>query len=341
MLNIFIEKSMRFPIITTALFSIFTLLASCNGESSDVTKEASIDSTVTATDSILIENNIPNIDTLKLDCTPNEAIEFMKMSSDWDKYTEGILPNLVEQHLPYAQRLINNQYDNFIIVDKNTMMVILYDKYGRRKLNFKMACGRNYGHKQKKADCRTPEGYFICGGWYNSTDWLYTDDNGYTSPIKGQFGPRFIRVTTQIGIHGTNARYSIGRRCSHGCIRIQNEEILFLHKYAKKGMPIIVNPGKKDNEENTKANITMPMLVLPDSIIENPKEFINFKNSHFKEKARLDSIERANSATDHINIDSLSIDLKNNNNHNIDSIKTTIPSDTIKNINSDSTILIP
>ena len=269
----------------------FSLLTSCKvGSQGESNLSDSILSDTILDESILVKCSV---DSLSSNCSAEEAIEYMRTSNNWDKYAEGILPNLVEQHLPYAQRLINNNYDNFIIVDKNTMMVILYDKFGRRKLNFKMACGRNYGHKQKKADCRTPEGYFLCGGRFDSTDWLYTDDNGYTSPIKGQFGPRFIRVTTQIGIHGTNARYSIGRRCSHGCIRIQNEEILYLYKFAKKGMPIIVNPGEKDIETNKKALIDKPALVLPDSIITNPNEFFEFKKAYFKEKAQKDSIERA------------------------------------------------
>ena len=40
------------------------------------------------------------------------------------------------------------------------------------------------------------------------------------SKKKGQFGPRFIRLkipgTTQIGIHGTCAPWSIGHRVRHG-----------------------------------------------------------------------------------------------------------------------------
>ena len=325
---------MKLPIVQTILFFVFiTLISSCNGETIKSNETSTAIDTTASIGSDLTENdNIPYIDTLKLDCTSDEAIEFMKKSSDWDKYSEGIIPSLVEQHLPYAQRLINNQHDNFIIVDKNTMMVILYDKYGRRKLNFKMACGKNYGHKQKKADCRTPEGFFLCGGWYNSTDWLYTDDNGHTSPIKGQFGPRFIRVTTQIGIHGTNARYSIGRRCSHGCIRIQNEEIMFLHKYGKKGMPIIVNPGEKDNDINKKVGIEVPMLILPDSIIENPTEFIEYKKEYFAEKSQKDSIENANKKIELISIDSTSIESDNSHIIKTDSTKTVLTRDSIVSV---------
>lgn len=286
---------------------IIIFVASCNnGNKTNTTNstDSIFNDTINSTEEFTVEGNA---DTLISNCTKDDAIEYLQNSDFWAEYSKGIIPSLIDQHLPYAQRLINNKYDHFIIVDKNTMMVILYDKFGNRVLNFKMACGKNYGHKQKKADCRTPEGYYLCGGRFDSTDWLYTDDNGYTSPIKGQFGPRFIRVTTQIGIHGTNARYSIGRRCSHGCIRIQNEQILYLYKFAKKGMPIIVNPGERDIKENKKAGIDMPAIILPDTVIEHPIEFLDFKEEYFKEKARKDSIEKAEALKEALRLDSIRV----------------------------------
>lgn len=310
-------------IIIKIFYSILIIITivSCNNEYKTI--NTNTPNSISNDTIISIEKPIEEIvDTLPSNCSKEEAIKFIQNSDFWNEYSTGIIPSLIDQHLPYAQRLINNKFDNFIIVDKNTMMVILYDKFGNRVLNFKMACGKNYGHKQKKADSRTPEGYFLCGGRFDSTDWLFTDDNGYTSPIKGQFGPRFIRVTTQIGIHGTNARYSIGRRCSHGCIRIQNEQILYLYKYAKKGMPIIVNPGKRDVTENEKAGIDMPAIILPDTVIEHPIEFLDFKEEYFKEKARKDSIEKAEALKEA---------------HRLDSIKAL---DSINKLSSDSTIHI-
>ena len=206
---------------------------------------------------------IAHVDTLSANCTADQAMNYMKKSGHWDKYSTGVITTIVNQHLPYARKLINNKYKHFIIVDKGSMQVLLYDKYGHLKLNYKMACGRNYGHKRKKADCRTPEGIFECGGWFDSTNWLYTNDWGYTSPARGQFGPRFIRVCPQIGIHGTSARYSIGNRCSHGCIRIQNENVLELVKYVEAGMPIIVNPGPRDVAANKQNGVDSPALELP------------------------------------------------------------------------------
>lgn len=195
-----------------------------------------------------------------------EAVDWMKQSGHWDKYSKGIIPGIATQSLEYAEKLLRSRYPYFAIVDKGSMFVILYDKYGQELKAYKMACSRYYGHKHKFRDNRTPEGFFEAEGIYNSTDWKYTNDDGYTSPAKGVYGPRFIRlktpVTRQVGIHGTNSPNSPGHRVSHGCIRLRNENILDLVKYAEKGMPIIVNPGPKDDAVNKKENCHVVMLNL-------------------------------------------------------------------------------
>ena len=257
-----------------SIISVMALVACGNGSQSEESTQQGND-TIQQLDSATIvkkqQEEAKTRDTLPQNCSANQAINYMKTSGYWNKYSTGVIPSFVRQHLPYAQRLINNKYKHFIIVDKGSMQVLLYDKYGHLKLNYKMACGRNYGHKRGKADCRTPEGIFSCGGWYDSTDWLYTNDWGVTSRARGQFGPRFIRVCPQIGIHGTAARYSIGRRCSHGCIRIQNENVLELVKYVETGMPIIVNPGPYDVAANKKNGVNSPVLEIPNLPGEAPK----------------------------------------------------------------------
>lgn len=189
-----------------------------------------------------------------LDEVPAGIVSLMESSGHKAEYASGIIPEIAKASPDYARKLINSDYDKFIVVDKARMMVILYDHYGRQLEAYGMACAKNFGTKLAKADSRTPEGFFSIQGIYDSTDWLFTDDNGVTSPKKGQFGPRFIKlrtpVSTQIGIHGTCAPWSIGRRASHGCIRLTNENILRLVELVEPGMPVIVTPGKKDRKVN-------------------------------------------------------------------------------------------
>lgn len=193
-----------------------------------------------------------------------EILDYVQSGPKADGYRGGIIPVIAREVPDYADRLIAAlaKYDGFIVVDKAAMEVILYDSLGHVKRQYGMACAKNYGTKHKKADSRTPEGFFSVEGRYNSTEWLYTDDNGVQSKKKGQFGPRFIRIkiptTSQIGIHGTCAPWSIGHRASHGCIRITNENILELVELVTPGMPVIILPGKRDRAVNREEGYDIP-----------------------------------------------------------------------------------
>lgn len=207
-----------------------------------------------------------------------EALDFISSQPDASAYAGGIIPVIAENVPEYAAKLMTQleKYSSFIVVDKASMRVILYDSYGQVKKAYDMACSKNYGTKHKKADSRTPEGFFSLEGKYDSTDWLFTDDNGHTSQKKGQFGPRFLRIKTpismQIGIHGTCSPWSIGHRTSHGCIRIKNEEILELYGLAEVGCPVIVLPGKRDRAVNREEGYNIPYFPTNEKYAMTAKE---------------------------------------------------------------------
>lgn len=193
-----------------------------------------------------------------------EALEYMKESDHWEEYSHGILPQMTEDALDYATKLLNSKHDGFIVVDKGRMKVIKFDKYGVELISFGMACAKNYGTKHKGWDCRTPEGFFSVKKVQNSESWHYVDENGVESPKTGEFGPRFIRlntpITNSIGIHGTSAPWSIGGRRSHGCIRLNNENIMKLVEMVDSGMPVIITPGKKDMAVNRAEGYNIPAI---------------------------------------------------------------------------------
>lgn len=248
---------MKNHIIFLSLLLYFVSCGSRGGSNEDSTY---------AIDSIHIdEGTLLSSDTISVDTTDKippyvsfssvkELKAYLNESPDRNAYSEGIISLIADSSLEYAEKLVNNTHDGFIVVDKGRMKVIYFDKYGREKLSYGMACAKRFGTKHKKADSRTPEGFFSAAGVYDSTEWLFTDDDGKTSDKKGQFGPRFIRLkipnTSQIGIHGTCSPWTIGHRSSHGCIRVTNENIMELVKYVTVGMPIIVVPGKRDMEIN-------------------------------------------------------------------------------------------
>lgn len=294
-------------------FAMLIILVSCGHKNSSTTdisdsiygESIHIDeSTRLSPDTTVTKDTVAVLPEKKF-TSATELKEYLKNSPNSKDYMQGIIPRIADYSLEYAQKLVNNTHDGFIIVDKSRMKVVLLDKYGREKLSYGMACAKKFGNKHKKADSRTPEGFFTAGGIYDSTDWLFTDDEGKTSKVKGQFGPRFIRLkcpsTSQIGIHGTVAPWSIGHRVSHGCIRVTNENILELVKHVTVGMPIIVVPGKRDiqvnNEEGYKS-VWIPSTLDADEpkakklddeqLRKNREEFANKE----KEKAEKEEKEK-------------------------------------------------
>ena len=225
----------------------------------------------------------------------NEIISYLDTCDDSSRYDGGILSVIAREVPKYADRLLASQSERFLVVDKASMRVILYDRFGHIEKAYDMACAKNFGTKHKKADSRTPEGFFEVEGIYNSTEWLFTDDDGVTSKKKGQFGPRFIRLkiptTSQIGIHGTCSPWSIGHRSSHGCIRITNDNILELVELVEPGMPVIVLPGKRDRAVNREEGYDIPYFPTAPkyAMTETEKAFKINKTDNKTESIKSDS----------------------------------------------------
>jgi lipoprotein-anchoring transpeptidase ErfK/SrfK len=70
---------------------------------------------------------------------------------------------------------------------------------------------------------------------------------------RGVYGPGAIGISAYsptlrdweqggpIAIHGTNAPSSVGRSVSHGCIRVQNVDLLRLYRIVRPGSPVVVH----------------------------------------------------------------------------------------------------
>lgn len=288
---------------TALLAGLMYAFTSCGGRTDSAT--ASLDTV----------NDSMQVDTVAVVHIPEPGDEDYKFASyedmrtyldtcaEAEKYAEGIMPVIAEEVPEYAEKLIGNQHSRFIVVDKASMNVILYDKYGRQERKYGMACAKNYGTKHKKADSRTPEGFFSVEGRYNSTDWLFTDDNGVQSKKKGQFGPRFIRLkiptTSQIGIHGTCAPWSIGHRSSHGCIRILNENIMELVDLVEPGVPVIVLPGKRDRKVNREEGYDIPYFPT------SPKYAMNYDEGSERYLTSIDREEKARLEAERMTVDNM------------------------------------
>lgn len=171
-------------------------------------------------------------------------LQYMSQSANSSRYNSGILPQLAKDAPEYCQKILAKG-TGFLIVDKAKMKVFLYDKFGNIELSYPIACASKYGARQQAWDSRTPEGLLDVQGIYNSQSWRFVSRSGSKSG-PGVFGPKFIRIAPSIGLHGTSSPGSIGKRISHGCIRLNNKNILELVNHVEVGMPVIVSPGPRD-----------------------------------------------------------------------------------------------
>ena len=144
---------------------------------------------------------------------------------------------------------------SFIVVDKDKLMLTLYDEVGKAILRFPCCCGKEFGNKDQRYDGRTPEGVFKVSMIQDSRLWKHDSHDG-RGPRLGCYGAYFIRLDYppyhKIGIHGTDEPESIGTRASEGCIRLNNENLEKLVPYVYKGMPVIITPSFGDMKVNHK-----------------------------------------------------------------------------------------
>jgi len=137
----------------------------------------------------------------------------------------------------------------FIIVDKESMTLKLFDYTGNVLNSYGISCGKKFGNKQEKGDSKTPEGIFHITEIEESSTWEHDFKDG-KGEIEGAYGPWFLRLEVPghkgIGIHGTHKPESIGTRDTEGCIRLRNEDIAELKEKVNVGMVVIVLPSYGD-----------------------------------------------------------------------------------------------
>ena len=137
----------------------------------------------------------------------------------------------------------------FIVIDKQTMTLQLYDIKGQRLMKVGIACGKNFGNKQRPGDLRTPEGVFSVEAIQDASSWTHDFKDG-KGEIAGAYGHWFIRLRcpghSGIGIHGTHDPSSIGTRCTEGCVRLLNENLDLLKEKVYPGMVVIILPSTND-----------------------------------------------------------------------------------------------
>lgn len=147
----------------------------------------------------------------------------------------------------------------FIIVDKESLSLKLYDYTGSEVNSYGISCGKNLGNKGVIGDLKTPEGIFHITEIEEASSWGHDFKDG-KGRIEGAYGPWFLRLEVPghkgIGIHGTHKPESIGTRDTEGCIRLKNEDIADLKTKVNIGMVVIVIPSLGDLSASQKDSLS-------------------------------------------------------------------------------------
>jgi len=120
----------------------------------------------------------------------------------------------------------------------------LYVMNGNKAVEtFDISTGSNPAQKSRTGDDSTPEGSFSIMSVQDSTRWLHDFQDG-KGVIQGGYGPWYIKINTRrwydIAIYGTADDSQIGVNNTDGSVRLRNEDLNILHKYAKRGMKVTI-----------------------------------------------------------------------------------------------------
>lgn len=154
----------------------------------------------------------------------------------------------------YYNRTIEDIHNaKILLISKQDMKLRLIDYKGNELFVSDIACGSNYGNKQKEGDLKTPEGIFSIADIQNSQSWSHDFHDG-KGKIDGAYGPFFVRLNVPgykgIGIHGTHDSLSIGTRVTEGCVRLKNEDIVKLVPMLNVPMTVVITPSVEDEKNN-------------------------------------------------------------------------------------------
>lgn len=125
-----------------------------------------------------------------------------------------------------------------IVIDQSELRLYFY-LHGKLKLTYRVATGM--------PAYPTPNGSFRVVVMAKNPTWIPPDSpwaKGLEPIPPGDgnpLGTRWIGLSAPgVGIHGTNADWSIGSYASHGCVRMHIWEVEELFEYVKVGMPVVI-----------------------------------------------------------------------------------------------------
>jgi hypothetical protein len=139
-----------------------------------------------------------------------------------------------------TKRLVST-YPVVLTVDRSHFRITLFKRL-KKAVTYPIAVGQ--------AGLETPAGRYAIhnkavnpawsvpnSSWAGSLAGSVIPGGAPNNPLKA----RWLGVYDGVGVHGTDARYSIGSNASHGCIRMLVEDVVKLYAQVPVGTPIFIN----------------------------------------------------------------------------------------------------
>lgn len=147
--------------------------------------------------------------------------------------------------LSHAEPWAPKEDEYWIKINKEQLRLSLV-KGNKNQYTWPVSIGRGKdGPKKSRLDLITPTGTFTIYRVLQDASKLVYDPKWFGEPgepAEGVYGSKLISFYNnwQIAIHGTNNPSSIGKRVTHGCIRLRNEDIDKLVTFVKPKMKLVI-----------------------------------------------------------------------------------------------------
>ncbi len=161
--------------------------------------------------------------------------------------------SIIKERVIYKENI--NKSNCFIVISKRDLCLSVYETVQTDTLLvaiFPVCLGKNKGPKETSGDMKTPECSsvepFEITNIQDASTWTHDFGDGRGTILA--YGNWFLRLKTGfngIGIHGsTNNEETVPGRASEGCIRLKDNDIIYLKEhYASVGMKVIIK-GEND-----------------------------------------------------------------------------------------------
>jgi lipoprotein-anchoring transpeptidase ErfK/SrfK len=171
------------------------------------------------------------------------------ISGEFDAATEFAVRAFQEaEHLPVTGKVAQATLTALgprIVVNLGRFELVL-DRPGQENRRFTIACGA--------PQFPTPTGKFVVYDMVKDPTWI-PPDSPWAKEAKtippgpdNPLGTRWIGLDWGgVGIHGTNADWTIGSASSHGCVRMHISEVEELYELVQPGTPVTILGGWEED----------------------------------------------------------------------------------------------